>query len=375
MNPNGIPLSIDDFQIIGKIGQGSFSEVVHAIHKPTGMKFALKQLYWNNAPDKILNEVKAMILLNTAAQKYLEKDSQSNQFDNQAIAVSTNLHENTNSDINLVKLFGIFRDFDQTTLIMNYIPHTPFRSFLTEITSTMIRDYMKSLFTALSFVHSQKIIHRDVKPANFLFDPNSGNGCLIDFGLCQTDLHLNSYQEAPEIDNIHKPIYIHKDSIKISNKFNDDELIHPEKYQNRPKMIANRAGTRGFRAPEVLLAAFNQTPKLDVWSSGVILLSMLTQRYPFFRSRDDLEALAEIATIIGSKRLCEAARECGRVVVFEGGPINGIDLKQMCYELNPNLTNIDIDLSVFDLLEKLLEPSPSQRLSCSEALQHRFFSC
>ena len=38
---------------------------------------------------------------------------------------------------------------------------------------------------------------------------------------------------------------------------------------------------------------------IDVWSAGVMLLSMLTLKFPLFNSTDDLEALMEIAAIFG----------------------------------------------------------------------------
>jgi serine/threonine protein kinase len=48
-----------------------------------------------------------------------------------------------------------------------------------------IRLYMQSLFRGLKDVHRRGIVHRDVKPANFLFDYETGNGVLCDFGLAE----------------------------------------------------------------------------------------------------------------------------------------------------------------------------------------------
>jgi len=73
----------------------------------------------------------------------------------------------------------------------------------------------------------------------------------------------------------------------------------------------SRAGTRGFRAPEVLMRVQQQTTALDIWSAGVILLCILSGRYPFFNAPDDLTALAEIAAVCGSSELMAAATALG----------------------------------------------------------------
>ena len=46
-----------------------------------------------------------------------------------------------------------------------------------------VRDYMWNLLLSLRRVHSFDIIHRDVKPANFLFHRRKKTYCLVDFGL------------------------------------------------------------------------------------------------------------------------------------------------------------------------------------------------
>jgi len=67
-----------------------------------------------------------------------------------------------------------------------------------------VKSYLRCLMAALRDIHERKIIHRDVKPANFLFDPRTGIGTLCDFGLASV-----SYD----------PIARHRDVILMANSF------------------------------------------------------------------------------------------------------------------------------------------------------------
>lgn len=48
-----------------------------------------------------------------------------------------------------------------------------------------------------------------------------------------------------------------------------------------------------------------------MWAVGVILLCILSGCYPFFRSPDDLTALAEIMTVFGTDKIKETAKRLG----------------------------------------------------------------
>lgn len=147
------------------------------------------------------------------------------------------------------------------------------------------------------------------------------------------------------------------------------------KNDSRPARRANRAGTRGFRAPEVLLKCPQQTTKIDIWSVGVILLTLLGRRFPFFHSVDDVEALIELASIFGVRRMRACAAHHGQV--FET-TIPTIGEKGFTWEKIVQWSSCVSDLTGREkqgakLLYRLLDLNPDTRLSAVEALNHEFF--
>ncbi|XP_077189153.1 cell division cycle 7-related protein kinase isoform X2 [Paroedura picta] len=115
---------------------------------------------------------------------------------------------------------------------------------------------------------------------------------------------------------------------------------------SRRQQVAPRAGTPGFRAPEVLTKCPTQTTAIDIWAAGIIFLSLLSGRYPFYKASDDLTALAQIMTIRGSKETIQAAKTFGKSILCSK-EIPAQDLRKLCERLRG--TSIHSDISTVDV--------------------------
>lgn len=271
-------------------------------------------------------------------------------------------------------LITAFRHQDQVVAVLPYFSHHDFRMFYRQMNLYDIRLYFRSLFEALAAVHKHGIIHRDIKPTNFLYDVKRKRGVLVDFGLAErqgTDsTHCICRDEAE----------IRRDKIEASKaKHQPAQIGHP-KNDHRSSRRANRAGTRGFRAPEVLLKCTSQTTKIDIWSAGVILLTILAQRFPFFNSADDVEAIIEIASIFGQRRMKACANLHGAIFECTVPTIGerGHSLEEL---IQWSVTNVrpeegdclDPDTKeVIKFLALLLEMDPKKRLTARGALKTPF---
>lgn len=245
-----------------------------------------------------------------------------------------------------------------------------------------MRLYMKSLLTALRSTHMKKILHRDVKPTNFLYNPQQARGVLVDFGLAEregTDWH----QCACALSSEERRYRIAHSVYAQSQQAGHQTSSYP-KNDTRNSRRANRAGTRGFRAPEVLLKCTQQTCSIDMWSVGVILLTLLTRRFPFFHSADDIDALLEITTIFGRKRMKETAILHGQV--FETNipsySEHGHSLEKIILwctgrtgdKSGPKKELDEEEKEAVQFLYRLMECDPMKRITADEALQHQFIT-
>ncbi|XP_011685101.1 PREDICTED: cell division cycle 7-related protein kinase-like isoform X2 [Wasmannia auropunctata] len=306
VNLTEIPIVNKLFDVHCKVGKGAFSSVFLATLKSSDgrssssvKKFALKQLIPTCHPNRIKREL-----------QYLQQ---------------------IGGEDYIVGLELCLRHRGSVIFVMPYMRHDRFSEYVQDMTVEETKDYMRALLTALRRVHKFHIIHRDVKPTNFLYDRINRRYLLVDFGLAQECYaeKFNSMRKLSEESTKQPSTEAHGTKRKRSNENNVSQsefsarrnVINKCHCFGRPKVcliclkqpqqMAPRAGTPGFRAPEVLLKHVLQTSAIDIWACGIIMLCILSGSQSFFRSPDDCTALAEITTLFGSKEVQKCAQKLG----------------------------------------------------------------
>jgi cell division control protein 7 len=191
--------------------------------------------------------------------------------------------------------------------------------------------YIGGLFEALEHVHASRVLHRDIKPSNALYSFERRETLLVDFGLAE---RMRAQRPSPPARaagsaaargravggasaarasaSAGRGASGAQPSAALGGGGGSVSRRGGGTAENLPSPPRTRAGTKGFRAPECLLGVDERTGAVDVWSAGVILLSVLTRQYPFFSAADDIDQLWEIALLRGAKALRAMGREFGK---------------------------------------------------------------
>ncbi|KAI9334637.1 kinase-like domain-containing protein [Pilaira anomala] len=268
----------------------------------------------------------------------------------------------------ITPLITAFRHESYTYLVLPYINFDHFDDFFYDMSLDDIRSYLTQLLTGLECVHEKNIMHRDIKPGNFLYNKTSKIGYLADFGLAQKQVILfvsMSYQREG-FGYLPNSMYARK-----------TEEAGYYAHDNRPSFSGGRSGTKGFRAPEVVLKYLNQTTAIDIWAVGVILLTILTGRYPFFNPDNDSEVIMELAHLFGMKKLKEFMNYYHRSIQtnIPDIPEEETDLSELCQILNKeNIDKWDPEgfSQAIDLLKNCLVLIHTNRYTATQALNHPF---
>ena len=217
----------ENFHNFSRIGEGTFSTVYQGSYiNENNFSLAFKVLVPTSGPDRVEKEIQMLQVLNGKQ--------------------------------NVITLLTCMRHQDVYILVMPHFSHQKFQTFFHTFSPEDTQKYMRSLLEALQHIHQFNIIHRDIKPSNFLYNRISGQCRLVDFGLAQ---YLGVSDEAtPEIRercillSRFKEVTLsstsrYPESIGCFDKHNDNEICNV--CLSRPSQQVSRAGTPGFRAPEV----------------------------------------------------------------------------------------------------------------------------
>ncbi|CAG2181434.1 unnamed protein product, partial [Oppiella nova] len=147
---------------------------------------------------------------------------------------------------NVIKLYSVIYNEakEKLYMIMEYCVAV-IQELLDAVTDKKLpifqsHDYFSQLVLGLEYLHSQGIIHKDIKPGNLLLT-NAGTIKITDFGVSEM---LDTFQMS--------------------------DLCHLSQ------------GSPAFQPPEIADGnEYFSGFKVDIWSSGVTLFNLTTGKYPF----------------------------------------------------------------------------------------------
>ncbi len=345
-----LPVEPHGFRYILKkpLGKGAFAVTYMAEQVPMG----------SHAP----SPQKTLVAVKKLKKTYAEIGMQENEFLKQTFSTLSNSQY-------IVHPIDFFTD----NLSVNVVYELLDSSRHLQITSTTAKGKLKELaklavqlFMALHQLHSIGWAHCDVKPENVMYKlPNS----------------FISKSHSPSI-TLNQPVISDGAGIKLIDFSNTVRVDNFPIYYDDFNLQ-----TIAYRAPEIFAGDSSFTPKIDVWSAGIVLLeafiyslglSELPQNWKLLASENEEETIFKIIKFFGGFD-CYAGR----------GSIYDSDVERFAVDeedKTPKFTllnqvfvpeNFDIEdegeyLLAKDFFMYILEPDHSLRASSQDALRHPF---
>ncbi|XP_057415951.1 mitogen-activated protein kinase 7-like [Lotus japonicus] len=286
---------------IKPIGKGAYGVVCSSINSETDEKVAIKKIgnVFENCTDA-MRVLREMMLL-----RHIHHEN--------VIALKDVMIPDKRTSFKDVYLVYQLMDTDLHHVIKSSQP----------LSNDHCQFFMFQLLQGLEYLHSAKILHRDLKPGNLLVNANCDLK-ICDFGLARTK--------------------------RFDGEFMTEYVV-----------------TRWYRAPELLLCSDDYGTSVDMWSVGCIFAEILGRK-PIFTGTDCLNQLKLIISIIGTQDESD--------LDFIDNPRSRSFIESLPYRRGIEFSQLypQADPLAIDLLQRLLVFHPAKRITASEALQHPYFA-
>ena len=275
-------------------------------------------------------------------------------------------------------LFSILQEEESVVFVFEYLSNGDLETLINKLRGTakktefrgigkdLTKILMGQLVNAIELLQEKQIMHRDLKPMNVMLDQNY-NVKLIDFGDAKKinekiEEDQDFYEELDDLIDSEEAActdVAEKESGNDSFEFDKEVVVEQEtedgkkqvkKYKNAyVPMIRERCdtivGTANYLSPEVIMQHQDvfqgQTMAIDIWAMGLIFWKMLVGRVAF--------------------------PGINQYLLFQN--ISNRQINWPTEDVLPNL----MDDTAKDLVEKMLQIDPHQRISIQEIKKHPYF--
>lgn len=173
---SGTILQGGKYRIEKTLGQGGFSNTYLAVQVAAERTVAVKEFYMKEYCDR--DELSSQVIVPTKGTRQIV-DRYRQKFLKEAQMIASLKNEY------IIQIYDIFEENGTAYYVMEYVSAGSLKDKVEQngpMTENQALAYICQVSSALTYLHTQNILHLDVKPSNILID-SKNRAVLIDFGI------------------------------------------------------------------------------------------------------------------------------------------------------------------------------------------------